>query len=237
MIKIKFIVLLMLVIFSISIKGEDKTRKLKVNGSSSVVVDAEYAEVSIRIHVYGVEFEANTKKIMKVISDIEKSLSVYEIKEGSYAKPLIEHGFEKSNSKFSGSKTSGPSSNSGDIGFSSCTLVLTVLKLESLGYIYKEIAKIEDASVVGTQLKINEEEGIKLMQYKKALLLARTKGELMASTLNAKLGAPLLIEEVIEPKNTQNDVVNQIKFDRGNNKNNFGKITVHVNVMIEFQID
>lgn len=233
---LKYFFLVLLVVFTISINGDDKIRKIKVYGSSFISVDAEFVEVAVRVQVYGADVDANNKKIAKIVSEIEKSLSSYEIKEGSFALPLIEHGYEKVNSKFSLSKTSSSGSSANDNGVSSCNLILTVLKLEYLGYIYKELSKFDDVSIVGTQFKVKDEESIKLAQYKKALLSAKMKGDVMAATLNSKISQPVLIEEKIEP-NILNEVTNRINLDKINPRNNFGKVNFSVNVLVEFQLD
>ncbi len=235
MIKIKVIAMILLLLGSIAINGEEKPRKIKVNGSASIVVDAEFAEVSIRIHAYGTDFEANTKKIQKTISEIEKSLNTFEIKEGSYLIPIIEHNLGGVSLKISSSKTGGSSSN--ENGYSNCTITLTVLKLDNLGLMYKEISKIEGASVVSTQLKINNEENLRLNQYKMALLAAKRKGDLMATTLNAKLGVPLLIEELNGQKGVPNDGIIRAYPEKNPDKNNFAKITIVADVYVEFQLD
>jgi len=240
--KFKFVLLVLFVFLSLAIHGQDKTPKVKVNASSSITSDADLAEVNVRIQVSGSDIEANSKKIQKVISDIEKNLNVYEIKEGSFVKPLIEHTQDRTFSKLSGSKLGGSSSSSGsssnDHWSSHCIITISVLKIENLGFIQKEISKIEEATITSTKFKVSNEEEVKLNQYKLALLSAKKKGELMTTTLNAKLGVPILIAEVMESKDSKNEAVNiYAKNEKVYDKHSFAKITIAVNVYVEFQLD
>jgi len=226
--KVKFVLTMFFCLFSTTLAASDDLYRITVTGKSELVVDAKHAELQFSIMHVEPKMDQSYKELQNTLASVDKNFTELGFPKEALTRSLIQQGIEQSWSDNSWV----------DKGYySRCLLTLKVDDISKLAAVYQALSKYSAIQVHYTQYSVDDMFILRNLEYKKALLAARTKAEFMAKTLDAALGSPLRIEEL-----NANDYAaarmqsNRITEQSDEQAENYGKVKITASVRVDFEL-
>lgn len=222
---------LFFLVLSVAVVLGEQSRVVSVSGKSTSVLDPHFADISISI-------EMNAKSVSKCSADL--SLIV-----DSLRKKLISTGLKNEDIVLSsvrqGEKFEWISSSRKKMGYYARTnLNITINEITSLPQYYELLGAFSAITVEYTTYNRTDLFEKRNEEFQKALLLAKKKAEIMALTLNAKVGKVKTITE-IQPENYFQRPMysNSFTVARGDSdsQRKEGSVTVSAQVSVDFFLE
>jgi uncharacterized protein YggE len=210
--------------------AQDASRKITVTGKSETRLEAQYADIQLEIKSLNIDMGKSYEQVIQNIELLTQKLMILGFKSEDLTKSLIlqgaEYVWEKDTRVLKGY-------------YSLCRLELKVTQMASLNPVYKELANFKSITILNTDYGRNDMSEIRMKELQQALLAAKGKAELMATTLNAKLGSVISIQELsTEDYQLARIYTNVDNAAAGQNQEAiaYGKVTVTAAVSVEFEL-
>ncbi len=221
-----FKILICLLIFSSPVLAGDAAGKISVTGSSEITLEAQYSIIRAELRYVHGEIETSYQNLQQTLADIINQLKQLGLTDKEITKSIVRQGSEyawKNNSRV-------------HTGFySSCNMQIRVNDIANIHQVYNQLSKYNLLSIRGTTYGRNDTDNIRNNEYKKALLAARKKAELMAATLGVTTG---LVINIIESGVQTIAPVALLKADAAPAQpgGTFGSVTISAHVVVEFEL-
>ncbi|MDH4226640.1 MAG: SIMPL domain-containing protein [Deltaproteobacteria bacterium] len=210
-----------------NVAGGEARRTISVSGVAEAVLDAEYAKVSITVSnakpKMSESHDATVNDVKSLYSDIKK----VGVKESDIDKSLMvqEREYEYDEKKKRRYR-------------SSVYMVITVRDVNKLDGVYAALAGYDSVTAPRTQFERNDEFEQRKELFKKALLAAKTKAELMAKTLGSEVGEVVSIEENAWAENyfVGSQHTNGTIQVGENDIRSYGSVTIKARVIVVFEL-
>ncbi len=221
-----FKILICLLIFSPPAFAGDAGGKISVTGNSKITLEAQYSIIRAELRYVHGEIDTSYQNLQHTLAEIINHLKQLGLTDKEITKSIIRQGSEyawKNNSRV-------------HKGFySSCNMQIRVNDIANIHQVYNQLSKYNLLSINGTEYGRNDTESLRNNEYKKALLAARKKAELMAATLGVQTGEVI---NILESGAQSIAPVALLRADAAPAQpgGTFGSVTVSAHVMVEFEL-
>ena len=222
------VILFAFILFSCQAFASENIRKISVTGKSEIVLEAQYAVITLGIREIKEEMSQSHSLLLKTISDLTEGLKKIGLSDSDIKKSLIlqgqEYTYERNTRVLKGY-------------YSECHIDLYVNKIIQISSVYKELANYQDITIRSTDFKRKDEFEIREVEFEKALKAAKQKAELMAEVMGTKIGNVHTIQEISSNNYaTANVYNNYVSTNSNNNQAEYGTIKITALVAVEFEL-
>ncbi len=222
--------LLCLLLFISPAFGGETARSIRVGGNSEITLEPQYSIIYTDLKFLHPEISTSYQNLQQTLSDIINELKTLGIVDKEITKSIIRQGTEytwRNNSRI-------------HAGFyASCSMQIRVNDIANIHLVYNKLSQFKALAITGTGYGRNDIEEVRILEFKKALLVARKKAELMAKELGVSIGAVLQISET-EFSRTPSPLMRMHSDTAAapeRTGGTFGSVTISAHVGVEFALE
>lgn len=191
----KLIIISLLTFLSLlTVNADEKQNEIRVNAKAEVKVEPDFALIRLSIETNDIDVVVAKAKNAEILKKVNDSLTSLNIKKEQFTTTRFSvhprYQYQKSKLSFSGD---------GERKFLGYFVNNSIsLELKDIKKVEKALSVLLSANVArinGIEFKSSKQEEYEMKARQKALLKAKAKAEIMCSTLDQKLGAPIKIHE------------------------------------------
>ena len=207
--------------------ADDNVRKITVTGESKAALEAQYSTIHAEIKHVSKGMDQSYTELQQTLSKVIENLKKLGLSDKDIVKPVITQG----------SEYSWENSSRVHLGYYSAThMEVKVNDLALLPEVYNELSKYDSLTISGTEYGRNDQVEKINEELKKALWVAKQKAQVMADSLNTKLGPVFRIQEI-----SSNTILQPVAYEKRmageNSGGTFGSVDILATVSVEFYLE
>lgn len=225
----QLLVLLALLTFPATALAGERDRIISVKGTSENTVKADYAKIHGQLKIVSKSIEDSYNQVTSKLITLAKNLQEFGITKDELVVSVISQGPEyqwRNNSR----ELTGY--------YSACSLSVKVNSIADTYKIHKTLSRDTSLAVGHTEYGRTDASQLENVALQEALKAARTKAEMMAETLGAKLGQPVLIREAGIPAIIHQPGALRLAESSADASSvtTVGNVTIRGDVIVEFEM-
>ena len=224
----KYLVLFVLLLCSVSVNAQENNRYINVNGTSELILPADQINFGVQIRTVAESLDMSKSTNDEYLSELKAILKETGINQDDIEISPVTLGKNYEYEAQVGRKQKG--------FYTECRVTFILKDFSKYYELTDKLSASSHFEVVSSGYSLSDYEQHNKKAYEKALLAAKDKAEYMAKTLGVKLGEVL---EIDENNFWQNNAVpfNTVAKVSTQDENVSGKVTISKSVRVKFSIN
>lgn len=224
----KYLVLFVLLLCSVSVNAQENNRYINVNGTSELILPADQINFGVQIRTVAESLDMSKSTNDKYLGELKAILKETGINQDDIEISPVTLGKNYEYDAQVGRRQKG--------FYTECRVTFILKDFSKYYELTDKLSASSHFEVVSSGYSLSDYEQHNKKAYEKALLAAKDKAEYMAKTLGVKLGEVL---EIDENNFWQNNAVpfNTVAKVSTQDENVSGKVTISKSVRVKFSIN
>ena len=224
----KYLVLFVLLLCSVSVNAQENNRYINVNGTSELILPADQINFGVQIRTVAESLDMSKSTNDEYLSELKTILKETGINQDDIEISPVTLGKNYEYDAQVGRRQKG--------FYTECRVTFILKDFSKYYELTDKLSASSHFEVVSSGYSLSDYEQHNKKAYEKALLAAKDKAEYMAKTLGVKLGEVL---EIDENNFWQNNAVpfNTVAKVSTQDENVSGKVTISKSVRVKFSIN